>query len=234
MKKTVLILFIAFSTLDLFSQVEKRNFIISVDGNYLKTTTENGVTTNQNVAQIQNLGIGASVGYFITDRFIAGVGLDYYWEKESRTNKLMFNKFKQIEVLRTKSNVYLPNFYLGYYYPIISKLYISTNLKLSLGKIKSDYKSLIAGSAYNPTESSELIEYPLSSEYVNAYEENADADYLRANLFPELTYFATSNVGLCLGLGGIEYSMTDWKTDNSSWVINFNPEYWRFGIKLKI
>jgi hypothetical protein len=234
MKKIVLIVFIAFSTLNLFSQIEKEGVIVSVDGNYMKTTTEDGATSNQNVSQTKNLNIGTSVGYFITDKFIAGVGLDYYWNKESISTEMMINRFLQKEIMNSKSKAFLPNIYLGYYYPIINKLYFTINVKFSYGKIKSDYNTLIAGSVYYATDSVIEIHDPYSSPYLKEYEGNSEFDFFSAKLFPELTYFISANFGLCLGLGGIEYSMTDWKTDNSNWGVNFNPVYWKLGIKIKI
>jgi len=234
MKKNVLIVLIAFSTLDLFSQIAKGKIIISVDGNYLQTTTESGVSTNQNLAKGKNLSVGTSVGYFITDRFIAGVGLDYYWNKESRRTELMINRFFQAEDMNIKSKAFLPNIYLGYYYQIINKLYINTNLKFSYGKIKSDYTTLISGNVDYPNDTYIVLTDLYSPRYVKGYEGRSEVDFFSSILFPEVTYFISSNFSLCLGLGGLEYSMTDWKTDNSNWRINFNPVYWRFGIKMKI
>ena len=48
-EKNVLIILISLSTLNLFSQIEKERVIVSVDGNYMKTTTEDGATSNKNV-----------------------------------------------------------------------------------------------------------------------------------------------------------------------------------------
>jgi len=234
MKKNVLIVLIVLSTLDLFSQIEKGRIIVSIDGNYMKTTTENGVTSNQHVSQIKNLNIGTSVGYFISDRFVLGVGLDYYWNKESRTTELMINRFFQSEVMNIKSKAFLPNIYLGFYYPIINKLCINANFKLSYGKIKSEYNTLIAGSVYYPTDTITKLTDRYSSTYVNGSERNSEADLFSAEILPELTYLISSKFGLCLGLGGVEYSMIDWKTDNSSWIVSFNPNSWRFKIKIKI
>jgi hypothetical protein len=234
MKKIVLIVLIVFSTLNLFSQIEKGRIIVSIDGNYIKSTTENGVTLNQNVSQIKNFNIGTSVGYFMTDRFVVGVGLDYYWNKESRKTEMMINRFFQIEVMNIESNAFLPNIYLGYYYPILNKLYMNANLKLSYGKVKADYNTLIAGSVYYQSDTMIIIADQYSSTYVKGSEKSSSIDLVNAEIIPELTYFISSKFGLCLGLGGIEYSMIDWETDNSSWTINFNPVNWRFGIKLKI
>jgi hypothetical protein len=70
--------------------------------------------------------------------------------------------------------------------------------------------------------------------YSRVYEESSDFDLFKVEIIPELTYFISSRFGLSQGLGGIEYSMLDWETDNSSRIINFNPVNWRFGIKVKI
>jgi hypothetical protein len=35
-------------------------------------------------------------------------------------------------------------------------------------------------------------------------------------------------------MGGIEYSVVDWKNDNSRWVVNLNPMRWRLGLNFKL
>lgn len=234
MKTHVLIVLISLSTMDLFAQITKGKMIISVDGNYTKTTSEDGATTNQNTAQIKNLSLGASVGYFITDKFMAGIGLDYYSSKEYRTIEMMVNRFFQVEFMNIKSKAYLPNIYVGNYYQITNKLYINTNLKFSYGNIKSEYNTVIVGSVIYPTDTIIMLTDRYSSTYSGSSEMNSELDFFNAKLFPELNYFISSNFSLCLGLGGIEYSMIDWKTDNSNWIINFNPVNWKFGIKMKL
>ena len=89
------------------------------------------MTTNQIVSQIKELNAGTAVGCFMTDRLVVGVGLDYYWAKESRNATVMINMFLQHGVMETKSNAFLPNINLGYYYPVMNKLYANANLKLS-------------------------------------------------------------------------------------------------------
>lgn len=234
MKKNVLIVLIILSTQDLFSQIDKGKIIISVDGNYMKSTTENGVTTSQNLVQGKYLSVGASVGYFITDRFIAGLGLDYNWNKEDRTTELMINRFLLIEEMHIKSKALLPNIYLGYYYQIINKLYINTNLKFSYGKAKSEYNTLFANFADYPSDTMRVPDDWYSSRYIIGKDKSSGVDFFSAKILPELTYFISQKFSLCLGLGGVEYSMIDWKTDNSYWIVNFNPAYWKFGIKIRI
>ena len=234
MKKLLLVTATIFSTLNLFSQTDKGRIIISIDGNYIKSTTENGVTKNQNVVQGKYLDVGASFGYFITNRFIAGFGLDYNWEKEDRTNNMMINRYYQAEIMDIKSNVFLPNIYLGYYYPIINKLYVNTNLKFSYGKIKSEYNTFWEGSVYYPSNTLIELTDDYSSSYVMSQEGDSKVDFFSINILPELTYFISSRFSFYLGLGGVSYSLLDWDTDNSNWVITFNPNNWKFGIKIRI
>lgn len=56
----------------LLAQIEKGNFIFSVEGNYKKGRPEYGVRDDNNHVERQSLRVGASVGYFFTNRFIFG------------------------------------------------------------------------------------------------------------------------------------------------------------------
>ncbi|MDI3521738.1 hypothetical protein [Anaerophaga thermohalophila] len=231
MKKLLLLTVTILSTLHLFSQTEKGEIIISLDGNYRQSTTENGVTHNQNMTEGKYLDIGTSIGYFINSRLIAGIGLDYNWDKEVRENSLMINSYYQAEVTNVKSHVFLPNMYLGYYYPITTNLYINASLKFSYGKIKSEYDTFWAGSAYNPSNTS--IE--LTDDYsASGQEGTSKVDFFSVDIIPELTYFFSSRFSIYVGLGGVSYSLLEWDTDNSSWNVNFNPSYWKTGIKIRI
>jgi len=225
MKRKALIVLIVFSTLDLFAQFDKGDIIISADGNYMKTNIENGVTTNQNLTKGQYLNLGTSIGAFITNKLIVGVGVGYNWGEEIRSNLLNFNDFMQAEIMDVKSNVILPNLYLGYYQRIIDKLYFSTTLRFSYGNVKYEYTTAYAGM------STDLNSF---NTYLRGSAVNSQSDYFGTEVCPELTYFVSTKFGLCLGLGGVKYSMTDWKTDNSNWTVNFNPNYWNLGIKIKI
>ena len=73
-----------------------------------------------------------------------------------------------------------------------------------------------------------------SNDYSRGSGGTSESDYFGTEVCPELTYFVSTKFGFCLGLGGIKYSMTDWKTGNSNWTVNFNPNYWKLGIKIKI
>ncbi len=230
MKKSVLIVLIIFSTLDLFSQISKGNTMVSFDGDYRKVNTENGVTTNHHSTQGRYLNVGPSIGYFITDRFIAGVELDYYWEKEDRSNSLFTNnEYSQLETLELKSKALLPGLFVGYYYPINDKFYFSTKLRISYGNIKTDSHSMVATARRIDSDGFELIGSLPS--VVTEQSAEYDNDYFSSKISPELTYFLSPKFALNLALGGIEYALVDWENDNSSWAINFNPNYWRVGMK---
>jgi hypothetical protein len=233
MKKNVLVALIVLITMDLFAQIGKGKIMVSIDGNYLKTTTENGVTTNQNIDKIKQLNVGSSIGYFIADNFIAGAGLDYFWSKESRKSEMLMNYTFSTEFMDIESNAILPYVYLGYYLPITEKLYFNTNFKFSYGKVKSDFGTVVIQISRNEnTNTNTFYDKPLS--YIGSFGGDSDMDLFGAKLFPELTYFIRPNYGLCIGLGGIEYSLPDWETEDSSWSVNFNPVYWKFGIKMKL
>lgn len=228
MKKNVLIILIIFTTLDLFSQVGKGKISIAASGNYIKTSSEIGVTTNQFYTKGNYLNTGASLGFFATDRWIVGAGLDYIYNKETRYNRLLINNFYQYEKMELKSKVFLPNVYLGNYFQVVNKLYVITTFKLSYGTARTTGIANYTGGGY------------IADTVYNwdNYENGDNFDYknsfLNAELFPEVIYFISPKFGVCLNLGGVSYSMTDWKRNESSFAINFKPDYWRFGIKINM
>ena len=232
MKKNLLLLLMVFAALNLFSQIEKGNISIGINGNYTRMNTQNGVTTNLNYTKGQYLNAGVDIGYFITDRLIAGAGLDYIGNKETRYNSVYFNNFLQMEEMDLKSKAFLPNVYLGYYYKVVSKLYFSTTLKFSYGKIKTEYSTTFAGGG--PFTDSNGTIQSNSDPYVKGSNGDSETDLFSAQIYPEVMYFITGKFGVCLNLGGIAYSINDWETNNSGFAINFKPDYWRFGIKFRL
>jgi hypothetical protein len=231
MKRKILIVLITCSTLNLFAQFDKGDFIISAVGNYMKVNNEYGVTTNQNFIKGQYLNLGTSIGTCISNKLIVGVGLDYNWVKETRNGSLIFNDFIQQEEMISKSFVSLPNLYLSYYQRIVDKLYFSSTLRFSCGKVRSLYTTTYVGMSIPDLSSN--VSYS-SNSYLRGSARTFESDYLGTEVCPELTYFVSKELGLYLELGGVKYSMTDWKMDNSNWTVNFNPNYWKLGIKIKI
>jgi hypothetical protein len=233
MKKNLFTILILLSAFEIFAQPEKWNYLIDVSGNYNKTTTENGVLTNRFTTKSNSLATDASMGYFFSSRFIAGIGVDYIHRNEQRQNILNTNYFIQAEALNIKAEGILPHIYFGYYLPITSKLYFNTNLKLSYGKIKSDYQSQLDGE-----ESLNSGFFTSQALMVKLYNRNTNrsdnSEYFEAFLSPELSYFFTKSFGVYLGCGGISYSMYDWKTINSNWLISFDLNHWKIGIKIQM
>ena len=177
-----------------------------------------------------SLNLGASMGVFLSDHFVMGIGLNYNWGKETRFNQLIYSSnLLQIEELKVKSKMLLPGVFFGYYFPIVGKLYFNTNLVLNCGKINSDYESIRAQrSTFFSTDSAYIIgDQPISG----GFSSSSSIYYFSTQIHPELSYFLSSKFCLSLGLGGIEYSITDWKFENSECTINFNPGYWKLGIK---
>lgn len=236
MKKGLLIILLSLSTFNLFSQLQKEAFTVSLLGNYTKTTSASGGASNNTSINEQNLNVGTSIGYNISNKFTLGVGLDYYWEKETRYSELYLQEqdYVQCDKIDLKSKALLPNIFVGYYYQVVNKLYLQANLKLSYGSLnsKSDYFIASAGS-YSLGGFETGFDYDNISP--NSGGSNEDKyDVFSAEINPELIYFLSKNIGAFVDFGGIEYSIIDWKKDNSNWVASVKPVYWQVGVKINI
>lgn len=107
------------------------------------------------------------------------------------------------------------------------------NTKFSYGKIKSDFDTNVAEWKYD-SPSNGVFE-PSNGVYprFSMGEGSSKVDYFGIDIIPELSFFISSRFSLYLGLGGISYSLLDWETEQSNWSINFNPTYWKTGLKIK-
>ena len=238
MKKNCLLILIILLYIHSFGQIGKGDVFISLDGNFMKSFSGSGVTTNEFNTAGKYLEVGSSVEYFFTDHLALGVGLDYQWAKETKGNQMLlklpdFNlTLAHFQIMDTKSHVFLPNVFLKHYILISNKLYFNTNLQFSYGKIMSQYETLILDSNKSNIVNEMMLEN--NPNYVTSSSKESEVDFFTAQLGPEMTYFITRKFSGCLSLGGIEYGMFDWKSDNSLWAVNFNPVYWKLGIKIKI
>lgn len=229
MQKHFLLILILFATVQVSAQISKNDFILSFSGNYHKSNDEIGVTTNNVYNQSKQLSLGASFQYFISDRTAIGFGLEYQKLTDFRKSRLLFNECFQVEELDIDSRIFLPSIYFTHYYPIVDKLYISPVLRLGYGQLKSDLSSEYA--SRSNLLSAEF--YPAES-VSGAFEDSSDDDYLMVDLTPQLNYFFSNGFGLSLGLGGIHYAMINGDSDNSQWLVSFDPSYWTFGFKMKL
>lgn len=235
-KNAFLILFIL-SSIDLFAQLNKGDVIAKFDGNYRKTNTESGVPTNFTSTKGQYLSLSPSIGYCFSNQLAIGFGIDYSLSKEDRINGIFFNLALQQTESNIKSKVFMPNINLSYNYQVINNLYLSAVLKLGIGTINTEtktfyaYRSSFIGNAIPQTDTVLLANI---NNYNNGFNSTHQFDYFNTTIYPEIIYFIKPKFGIYLGLGGIEYSTIDWKKDNSNFVVNFNPNFWRIGIKVRI
>nr|WP_321454250.1 hypothetical protein [uncultured Carboxylicivirga sp.] len=234
MKKILTLTTTVFIAFNLFSQIEKGKLLISIDGDYTKTGKSTGTYSNIQYTQGKYLELGASASYFLTDRWIAGFGLDYLREKEERSSSLFINSSVLHETTTLKNNILLPNAFIGYFYPITSKLYFNVNARISYGKLKTKYngQSVNVSDFIGDTFNNERVQIPVNGN--RSYNQSDKQDYFGIDIASELTYFITPKFGLYLGLGGISYSLLDWETDNSSCMVSFKPSNWNFGVRYRI
>ena len=230
MKKTILIVAIAFTAFDLHSQFKKGDSFFNVNGMYANTTTETGVNSNSLSVKGKYFNGGVSLSAIISNCLLIGAGLDYNNQKEIRnSNLLLLDNTFQAEEMNVNSSFLIPNIYVGYYYGITKGLYFNTNLKLRLGTNNTnvDGQQVFISSIFPSTDNTALTE--ISKNY--KYEKKAD--YFSTSILPELTYFVTNKIGLTLGVGGLEYALTGWDTENSNFTLNFNPNNWQLGMKIQ-
>src|SRR5690554_795490 len=224
MKNLAVTLLVLCCTLPLHAQLQKGTVLISAEGNYQKSLNDNGPTTNHTQSKAKNLNLGVSLGLALRDNFVVGVGLGYYRSVEDRSSQVFMGETISAELMELTTSSLMPSVFAGYYAPIMDRLYLSTNLKLAYGNISSEYSTFMAFQS---------ISWSSSSEFRTAENSNS-SDLFVTTLYPELTYFITPKLGLSLGLGGIAYSIPDWETDSASFLVNFNPAYWSFGLKLAL
>jgi hypothetical protein len=231
MKKTLLLSFMALLSIASFAQIEKGKVLISFNGSYRKETTGSGTSFNSSYTQGKYLATGATVGYFFTDHFAMGVGLDYGWVKEDRQTSLYLSNVLHMEQSTITSNTIMPSVYFGFYYPVVGRLYINAIGKLNIGQssVKS-YSAVMEASASSSTNTLSDITIP------NSYGNSMDikVDVFNATLAPEVVYFISSKVGLSLSLGGIYYTITDWKSEYANCGIDFAPRNWQVGCKISL
>jgi hypothetical protein len=237
MKKNAFIILLILSSIDLFAQFNKGNVIVNFDGNYQKTNNESGVSTNQTSIKGQYLSLSPSIGYCFSNQWLIGFGIDYNLSKEDRINGIFFNLAIQQTETNIKSKVFMPNINLSYNCQIINNLYLSAVLKLGIGTINTEtktvyaYRSSFIGNAIPQTDTVSLSNI---NNYNSGFNSTHQFDYFNSSLSPEIIYFIKPKFGIYLGLGGLEYSMIDWKNDNSNFAVNFNPNFWRIGIKVRL
>ncbi len=233
MKKSFVFTLVLIYGLNLFSQINKGGILISIDGNYLKSNTNSGVLSNQYSVQGKYLELNASAGIFVSDNFIVGIGLEYNLQKETRDYTTYLVNYLQDAELQVNSHILSPEIFFGYYFPITSRLFINTNLSAAYGTIRTDLHYMSIDMAID-TSGQYQSSIGSIGRIVRESKSSREYDYFVSRLCPEILYSFTDKWIGFISLGGIEYSITQWNMKSSTWNINFNPNYWRVGVKFKI
>lgn len=219
MKTTIISILIILSAFDLFAQIEKGHVLLTGFGNYSKNEySERLEVFEPQDRTVSSLNLGGSIGYFFSNRLIAGAGIDYQLDKDGPYGWPGQN-FESGE-RDFKFKEFLPYAYMGYYLPIVPKLYFNTNVKIMFGQYAMFPIINIETSEQN---------WPIAIKV-----ETLRKDHFEAQITPELSYFFVKHVGVYLGLGGLSYVIRDWERDQSGWVISVQPEVWKVGIKIGI
>lgn len=239
MRRFFVFIIISVLAFNLLAQQKKGDNDVVINGMYNTTTNQTGVEGNSNSVKSHLLNMGAALSGSMNNHFLIGVGLDYVSQNDDRVSNFTFYnqsiEYLKYETMNLKSHVFLPNVFVGYYSRILDKLYFNSNLKLSYGQINTNTEGQQIDMKYNlPTNGV----YPIVGTFdpVVTYGNKSEdkTDFSSAAIIPEITYYFSNRFGISLGLGGIQYSFTNWKIKNSSFSVNFNPSNWQVGIKLPI
>lgn len=227
-----------YTTFLLHSQVKKGDNVISLNGMYTKNTTQDGVMGNSMTVNNRHLNLGATFTSYVTNHWLLGFGVDYISQKDLRTSELVLNdghdvnsQIMRYETLNLKSTAPLPFLLVGYNMDVTNKLNFNANLKINYGNVSTTIvdQTIYQQSLIVNTTLSSFIPMPTMTS--RSKEKNV---FAAASIIPEMTYFFTNQIGLSVALGGIQYSITDWKTSKSDFWINLSPNTWLVGLKYKL
>jgi len=228
MRKIIAVFIILATSMSVYSQICKGDYSISVSGNYNKGSNSSGVLTNSFNTKGENINASISIEHYKRSNFYIGIGFDFHLGNDDISNSLFSKKFTQFENMNVKSILLFPHLNYGYYLQIANDLFLNINARVGYGVLAYDYNSDYMNFQHPNGGTLDKITTPAE----NLKWDNSD--YYRdfgSSLSPELNYFFSEKFGLCLRLGGIEYSILDGDKDNSSLNVNFNPNNWRLGIR---
>jgi len=228
MKKIIALFIILATTMSVNSQITKGDYSISVTGNYSKGSNSSGVSTNSFTTTGENINASISVEHYKMSNFYIGLGFDFHWGNDNIFNSLSSKNFTQYENMKVKSFLIFPNIIYGYYLPITDNLFFNLSARVGYGVLGYDYNSDYKN--YQHPNGGTLAQTTTANEDLKWGSNDYFKDF-GASLSPEINYFLSDNFGLCLRLGGIDYSILDWNKDQSSFNVNFNPNNWRLGIR---
>ena len=228
MRRFIVILFVLTVSTSVYSQFCKGDYSLSLNGNYYKGSSSSGVATNFFSSSGENLNACLSIEHYRTSKSYVGFGVDFYWGNNDITNSLLSKKFSQIENMNLKSIKLFPNLIYGYYLQIADNLFLNINARVGYGILSSNFNSKYKNYQHPYGGTLDLAE--TADENLSFNSSDFFGDF-GSSLSPEFNYFFSDKFGLCLNLGGIGYSILDWKKDLSYWKVDLNPNIWRLGIR---
>lgn len=223
MKKTFIVLvFLTFSNLCLYSQFAKGDILVDLTGSYIESIdgSHNGITSFSSKSKALEMSISLST--CVTNSFSIGFGLDYGHVNETdQTRSLFFQKYYLMDETETKATVVAPSLYLRYNRNIFGKLWFMAEFSTAYGFVDSWYESISAGASDPGLESPPL-------NFFAGSDGSDNSGLLNVSLSPEFAYFLGEKVGLMIKIGGIQYTSYDF--EEHEWKVSVNPSTWEYGI----
>ena len=242
MKKIVLFLFV-FSVFhqQASSQYSKGKFYFEANYNYF----DNGKMVHDEGTQEITSTFSSSVGYFVLDNLVLGIGLNYHYWYNSQTyldGTETVNGVDMMKVYISGSDMIKgtsPSVFVKYIYPVTPRLGVSMMAKLFMGKLTE----LTYG-----TETDVIQEKSQTF-----FSTKADGNYSGVLLSPELRYLIKKQFGVQLNFNGLnivsmaiasavntsssnqhqyQTSYPSPPTMNKATGISFAPKNWSLGVFL--
>jgi hypothetical protein len=216
------------------AQLEKGKIVLDISGNFSRTFSESGVTTNAFSSKTKELNTQFSLGYCLSNSIVAGIGFGYSYGKSSTVNEIIDYSVFNIIVNQTDETTKIPMLlgYLRYNKGVVNRLYIGVDFNFGYGWANSTTSYMYASSKAYSADSTRYIGDDNSSSD-NGGDQKFDANILMAELSPRITYFTGNHFGIFLNLGGATATVQDGDFDTTQWIVNFDPRYWSLGFEVK-
>lgn len=210
-----------------FSQLTKSNKLFRLTGSYVETNNSSGGSIFTKNELDKTLHVGASLAYCLSNHFAAGIGLEYLHSKTlNNTSINYYSNWYMAEMAESKANVISPSVFLNYYRNFSEKWVFTLCLNSGYGNAHIKTNSMSVGEKALNVDT--LGIYSPEDFFLRSEELIVDYNYFNISLQPELSYFITEKIGICLEIGNISYTYFDFKFH--LWDIRINPAHWTYGV----
>ncbi|GHT25602.1 hypothetical protein AGMMS4957_20710 [Bacteroidia bacterium] len=198
-----------------------------------QTTTTGAAYVSAAVSQISSWNVGLTLGAALNKNWELGVGFEYRHQK-MKTMSELYLPFSNEQVMaqqQTETKVSLPVFslYSAYYIHLSNRFYFTPRLEVGYGQATEKNTAVTETVTLYRTDEFDYFSPGKSGKELRAFSP-PKYDCFAMQLSPELRYFLSDNIGVSLGLGGVQLSLVDWEWDSKQWIANFNPAYWKLGM----